>query len=97
MEWTALGGFYGLPPNIIRKEYYVVLEVWDAREELAPLQKFLRQQTKKRGRRRSCVRGAEGVDVGESVLYLFFLRLVLLPHHLVKGGPPMDGGRSTMK
>ena len=32
--------------------------------------------------------GAEGVDVSESVLYLFYLRLVLLPHHLVRGSPP---------
>ena len=58
------------------------LEAWDTRQELAPLREFLKWQTEKHGRRRSCVRGAS-----VRVFYLFYLRLVQLPHHLVRWAP----------
>ena len=42
---------HGHPPIIIheedRTEYYVALEAWDARQELAPLREFLIRQTQK--------------------------------------------------
>lgn len=42
---------HGHPPVIIheedRKEYYAALEAWDARQELAPLREFLKEQTEK--------------------------------------------------
>lgn len=42
---------HGHPPVIIheenRKGYYAALEAWDARQELAPLREFLKEQTKK--------------------------------------------------
>ena len=41
----------GHPPIIIheedRQEYYAALEAWDARQELAPLREFLKEQTEK--------------------------------------------------
>ena len=42
---------HGHPPVIIheedRREYYDALEAWDTRQELAPLQEFLKGQTEK--------------------------------------------------
>ena len=42
---------HGHPPIIIheedRKRYYAALEAWDARQELAPLREFLKEQTEK--------------------------------------------------
>ncbi len=60
IQWSGQHGeaFHRLPPSIIREEYYAALEVWDVRQELAPLQEFLRQKTEKRGRSGSCVRRA---------------------------------------
>lgn len=53
---------------------------------------FSNGRQKRPGRSRSRRREIEGVDVGEGV-YLFYLRLVLLPHHLVRRGP---SGRRSM-
>ena len=38
-QWSGQHGeaFHGLPSIIIREECYVVLEVWDARQDLVPL------------------------------------------------------------
>ncbi len=47
MERTAWEAFHGLLPGIIREKYCVVLETWEARQDLAPLWEFLRRQTEK--------------------------------------------------
>ena len=66
MERIAWEAFYGLPSSIIREEYYVVLEVWDARQELVPLREFLIWQTEKAWEMQiACARG-----VSEGVLFV---------------------------
>ena len=67
-QWSGQHGaaFYGFPPIIIREEYYVALETWDAQEELALLREFFRRQTEKMWRRRSHVRRG----VSEGVLFV---------------------------
>lgn len=59
-----------------------MLETWDTQQDLVPLQEFFRQQTEKTWEKQI---ERTGASVG--VFYLFYLRLVQLPHQLVKGTP----------
>ena len=61
MERTAWEALHGHPPTIIheedREKCYAALEVWDIRQDLAPLREFSEGRRKKRRRRGLCVRG----------------------------------------